>query len=94
MKSSPTREARPIESDQTHEVVQYKKRCTAQSSRDRQATGGTVVDGECAARANKVRVNGRCSTPRTDAHCGRKPPIATADVFSIQSEIAKALRSG
>ena len=75
-------------------VMQYKSGVAAQSARDRRSNSASrhVVEGSVQRAANKVRVNAQLIDARTDAHLWAQTyDRDLADVFAIQSEIAKAI---
>ena len=73
-------------------VMQYKSGAR-ESARDRQQLGvAHVVEGSVQRAANQVRVNAQLIDARTDAHLWAQTyDRDLADVFAIQSEIAKAI---
>ena len=74
-------------------VMQYKSGRCAQSARDRRATRRRACGRrKRAARGQSVRVNAQLLDARTDAHLWAQTyDRDLADVFAIQSEIAKAI---
>ena len=84
---------RRSEGDQPHLGDAIQERGRTQSARDAEQLGvANVVEGSVQRAGNRVRVNAQLVDARTDAHLWAQTyDRDLADVFAIQSEIAKAI---
>ena len=83
-----------LKGDQPRECHAVQERRAAQSARDRRSNSEWrhVVEGSVQRAGNNVRVNAQLVDARTDAHLWAQTyDRDLADVFAIQSEIAKAI---
>ena len=93
MKSSAPREDRRLESHQPHQRDAIQERRARNLREIGQQLGvAHLLEGSVQRAANRVRVNAQLIDARTDAHLWAQTyDRDLADVFAIQSEIAKAI---
>ena len=84
---------RGSEGNQSFEVMQYKSWSGARPAQDRTRLGvAHLLEGSVQRVSNRVRVNAQLIDARNDAHLWAQTYYRDlADVFAIQSEIAKAI---